>query len=169
MSLVKYYPMGIIGADKFSCPRKCLLFEFYFYFIFKKKKEEEKEKKCLRVFHLTWRLTDRVTLDFGTFLKRNSSKGIGICDYCEITIDHVLLYISCSRLPPPLTSPFIYLCRASADIDDEMSLYPTAWCLSSSSSLCQLLPDKKRKKKWNYIFHGQSVSQSLRFGKKVYV
>ena len=36
MSLVKYYPMGIIGADKFSCPRKCLLFEFYFYFIFKK-------------------------------------------------------------------------------------------------------------------------------------
>ena len=36
MSLVKYYPMGIIGADKFSCPRKCLLFEFYFYFIFSK-------------------------------------------------------------------------------------------------------------------------------------
>ena len=36
MSLVKYYPMGIIGADKFSCPRKFLLFEFYFYFIFSK-------------------------------------------------------------------------------------------------------------------------------------
>jgi hypothetical protein len=60
------------------------------------------------------------------FEERNSSKGIGMCGYCEITIDHVLLYISCSRLPSTHISPFIYLCRASADIDDEMSLYPTA-------------------------------------------
>ena len=31
MSLVKYYPMSIVGADKFSCPRKCrILFSFFF-------------------------------------------------------------------------------------------------------------------------------------------